>query len=327
MQRRGCARAARRRRRARCARAAAACGSCRRRARPRARAPRAAAVGAAARARRARGRPATTMLAHVGAGDDPRAGGLGAGDVGDAGVLLGGGRAAEHADARADAAARVAAQVAVRPAEPLGAAPRDRRVGAGQLGRDLGDRERALDALEAAVAARRSSSSRPNSRAQRSSTAAGVRKQVPELTSVVPPRPRPSGSRIGGDAERRSSARRRGRGGASISGGRAVKSSGSWRALLEHDHPRAALGQLGRRDGTAGARADHADIGVNAGRSAHERDPPVLQARAAGPASQGKPLTAAPQRRAARCRAATTLAASQPSARRGGMLFVALSGQ
>ena len=42
------------------------------------------------------------------------------------------------------------------------------------------------------------SPSKPNSRCQRSSTAGGVRKHVPELTRVVPPRPRPSGSRIGG---------------------------------------------------------------------------------------------------------------------------------
>ena len=40
--------------------------------------------------------------------------------------------------------------------------------------------------------------SRPSSRRQRSSTAPGVRKQVPEFTSVVPPTARPSGSTIGG---------------------------------------------------------------------------------------------------------------------------------
>jgi hypothetical protein len=34
--------------------------------------------------------------------------------------------------------------------------------------------------------------------AQRSRTRAGVRKQVPELTSVVPPTARPSGRTIGG---------------------------------------------------------------------------------------------------------------------------------
>ncbi len=43
-----------------------------------------------------------------------------------------------------------------------------------------------------------SSSSSPNSVRQRSSTRDGVRKQVPELINVVPPRPLPSGSPIGG---------------------------------------------------------------------------------------------------------------------------------
>ena len=42
------------------------------------------------------------------------------------------------------------------------------------------------------------SSSSPWSARQRSRTRCGVRKQVPEFTSVVPPTPRPSGSTIGG---------------------------------------------------------------------------------------------------------------------------------
>ena len=69
-------------------------------------------------------------------------------EIGVAGVLLGAGRAAEGAHAAALAAARVAPQVAARPAEPLGAAARQRGVRAGQLGRDLGDAERLLDAVE-----------------------------------------------------------------------------------------------------------------------------------------------------------------------------------
>ena len=204
--------------------------------------------------------PRDDQLAHVGAGEDPRARGTGARDVGDARVLLGGGGTAEHAHARAHAAARVAAQVAVRPAEPLGAAARDRGVGAGQLGRDLGHRQRALDALEAGRAAwprRAPARTRaPSARAR----SGGVRKHVPEFTSVVPPTPRPSGSRIGGEPSvvvcPPSRYRR-----ASISGGRALKLSGSWCGpLLEHDHARPALGQLGGHHRSAGARADHADV-------------------------------------------------------------------
>ena len=92
--------------------------------------------------------------------------------VGDPRVLLGRRRAAEHAHARADAALGVAAQIAVRPAEPLGAAARDRGVLARELRRHLGDRQRLLHPLEARRAATASSSSRPNSRRQRSSTRA-----------------------------------------------------------------------------------------------------------------------------------------------------------
>jgi hypothetical protein len=43
------------------------------------------------------------------------------------------------------------------------------------------------------------SASSPKSSRHRSSTWSGVRKQVPELTSVVPPSPRPSGRTIGGE--------------------------------------------------------------------------------------------------------------------------------
>src|SRR5947209_20059402 len=60
--------------------------------------------------------------AYVGAGEDHRAGGPGPRHVGDAGVLLGGGWAAESTDTRADASFRVAVQVAARPPQALGAA-------------------------------------------------------------------------------------------------------------------------------------------------------------------------------------------------------------
>ena len=62
---------------------------------------------------------------------------------------------------------------------------------------------------------------------QRSSTASGVRKQVPELTSVVPPTARPSGSRIGGRPSVACwAASRYSRG--SMSRGRAVNSAAVW---------------------------------------------------------------------------------------------------
>ena len=88
---------------------------------------------------------------YLGAGEDLRAGRLRARHVGDPRVLLRRGGATERAHPRADAAARVAAQVTVRPAQRLGAAARDRRVGARQLRRHLGDRQGALDALEARI--------------------------------------------------------------------------------------------------------------------------------------------------------------------------------
>ena len=178
-------------------------------------------------------------------------------------MLLGARRAAEGADAAALAPARVAAQVAARPAEPLGAAADQRGVRAGQLGgtsatpsvrstrvehgRQRGGRERRRGRTP---------------RCQRASTRSGVRKQVPELTSVVPPSPRPSGSTIGGrpsvaiwPPSRYSRA--------IMSRGRPVIVRGRMApALLEHDDARAALGELLRDDGAAGAGADDADVGA-----------------------------------------------------------------
>ena len=84
-----------------------------------------------------------------GAGHDDRARCARGREVGVAGVLLGARGAAVGADAAPLAAARVAAQVAARPAQPLGAAADQRGVRAGELGRDLRDAQRRLDAVEA----------------------------------------------------------------------------------------------------------------------------------------------------------------------------------
>src|SRR3954471_19617049 len=82
--------------------------------------------------------------ARAGVGDG--AGGVGGVHVGLPGVLLGAGGAGEGAHARALAPDRVAVQEAARPAESLGAALGDARVGAGEvLGHAL-DADRALDA-------------------------------------------------------------------------------------------------------------------------------------------------------------------------------------
>ena len=152
-----------------------------------------------ARPRRAPGARSTTISRTSAPVEHPARRPPGARDVGDAGVLLGRRRAAERAHARADAAlARFAAgtRATSRAARRLAARPP--RCAPASSGVDLGDRQRPLDPLEAPVAARsRRAPGRTRVR-QRSSTRGGVRKHVPELTSVVPPMPRPSGSAIGG---------------------------------------------------------------------------------------------------------------------------------
>ena len=67
------------------------------------------------------------------------------------------------------------------------------------------------------------------------------------------------------------------------------------RALLEHDHARAALGELGRDDGAAGARADHADVGLERARSR----PSLLAAQRAAAGDDGVGVPAERARRRA----------------------------
>ena len=245
-----------------------------------------------------------------------RAGRPGLGHVGDADVLLGAGRAAERAHARADAAAHVAVQEVARPAQRLHPAPDDRRVAPGQLGRHLHDVELALDAPEARL--QLGLGRAPRGRVRRASGRArrpGVRKQVPELISVVPPTARPSGSRIGGrpsvatwPASRYSRA--------VISRGRAVNASVSCQlALLEQRHAHPALGQLLGRHRAAGAGADHAGVDRDRGVAVQVGagdDPALRRVEGAGAVAvggvAGRPHQRASAARSARQRAMTASA-------------------
>ena len=168
--------------------------------------------------------------------------------VGLAGVLLGAGRAAERADARALAAARVAVQEAAGPAERLGAALGDERVAPGDVRGDAGDADLALDPRVVAVVEVEAELACASGRGRGS----GARKQVPVLTSVVPPTVRPSGSTIGGRAERRGLARRRGTAGGIMSRGRPVMLGGGDarrppRGRRRRRRPRRARGRRARR--------------------------------------------------------------------------------
>ena len=214
---------------------------------------------------RARGRARRRARARARPGVGDGAGVPGARHVGDADVLLRRGRAAERAHPRADAAARVAVDEVARPAERLGAAPDDVRVVARELGRHLATRSaRARRGGRTGRAPRASSASSPNSLAQRSSTGAGVRKQVPEFTSVVPPTALPERQHDRRRCRRVATwpgvaveprghlARPRGH----VVGGQPL-------ALLEHHDAHAALGELLGDRRAARAGADHAGVGAH----------------------------------------------------------------
>ena len=169
---------------------------------------------------------------------------------------------------RALAAARVAVQEAAGPAERLGAALGDERVAAGDVLRDAGDADLLLDLRVVAVARGRGRARAPSGRGPCS----GARKQVPELTSVVPPTVRPSGSTIGGlpsvavwPASRyRRGIMSRGRRGHARSCGCAPPSS---RTATR----RAGLGERAGDGRAAGAGPDHADVSALVAHSRRRR--------------------------------------------------------
>jgi hypothetical protein len=179
-----------------------------------------------------------------------------------AGVLLRSRRAAERAHAAALAPAGVAAQVAAGPAEPLRAPAGERGVGAGQRRRDLGDAERALDAVE--------------------DGGERLRRELVEAVFVAPALEHPVGRAEAGAgvherraadaaAERQHDRRapeRRDLPAVAVQPRQHVARAPGERvggvppALLEHDHAGAALGELLRHDRAAGAGADDDDVGA-----------------------------------------------------------------
>ena len=249
--------------------------------------------------------PRMTKRSRADAGARARAGRARGHEVRVAGVLLGAGRAAEGAHAAPLAAARVALQVAAGPAEPLRAAARDRRRSR-RPARRAPPRRRASPRRGAKHGASASGVSawRPNSARQRASTWSGVRKQVPELTSVVPPMP----------AAERQDDRRRRRPSAicppsryrrvSMSRGRPVSVAGRMAlALLEHDDAQPALGELLRDD----ARRRRPRRSRTRRRAASARRRSVAPSRSSATAG---PIAGARRARTSRTRAA----ASYPSA-------------
>jgi hypothetical protein len=201
------------------------------------------------------------------AGARDGAGGARGREVGLARMLLGAGRAAERAHAAALAPARVAPQVSAGPAEPLGAAAGERGVGARELGRYGRDAESGFDAIEDG----RERFGRELLEAELLAPAmehavggaeAGARVDKRRAADPAPER----------QHDRRAPERRdlaavavQPRHHVARPPGQLV--CGMVATLLEHDHPRAALGELLRDDGAAGAGADDAHVSAQRARA------------------------------------------------------------